>query len=292
MAKVDFDLMFEKIGLKKEGRDAFYELLALCDRDDFKASVDGAIEAFDRGVVSDDVEDFAAYADAFAEREGIPREKMCMFIYMLLGARRLETCREEGISDDIFYKTFSDVVVHCDKYYAEKGVYGVPLDLRSWFRHYIRGTIFRIGRLEFHYTDSIYDAEIQGRKVKEGDKIISVHIPTAGRLLEEECEAAYDEARAFFKKYFGVDECIFFCYSWILQPWLAEVLPESSLIVRFQNKYDIIDFQDSPEDMLHWVFGKELDDPSLYPEDTALQRVTKARLLKGEIVGYGSGIRL
>ncbi len=287
--------MFEKIGLAKEGRDSFYELLAMCDREDFKASLDGAITEYDKEkeTNSDTLTEFGKYVDAFALREGIPGEKLSLFIYILLGARGLENYRKKGMPEDIFYETFADMVSHCEKFCAATGVYGLPCDKRRWFRHHVNGTIFRIGRLVFHYTDSIYDAEIEGRKVKKGDKIISVHIPAAGRLVEEDCEAAYDAARAFFKKYFGVDECIFFCYSWIMQPWLAEVLPESSLIVRFQNKYDIIDFQDSPEDMLHWVFGKEeIEDPTSCPEDTTLQRVTKARLLKGEIIGYGSGIRL
>ena len=65
-----------------------------------------------------------------------------------------------------------------------------------------------------------------------------------------------------------------------------------SRIVRFQSKYKIIDFVDDPGDMLIWVFPKRFENIEDYPEDNTLRRLTKERMRRGGILGYGVGVRL
>ena len=85
---------------------------------------------------------------------------------------------------------------------------------------------------------------------------------------------------------------MFFCLSWLVQPWLAEVLPADSRIVRFQKGYQIIDIVEDPGDMLIWFFSRRFDNIEDYPEDNTLRRLTKERLRRGDTLGYGVGVKL
>ena len=85
---------------------------------------------------------------------------------------------------------------------------------------------------------------------------------------------------------------VFYCASWLLQPWLPDALPETSRIVKFQSKYQILDFVDDPEDVTLWVFPQKCENIEDYPEDTSVRRAVKNRLRRGEVIGYGAGVRL
>ncbi len=279
---MNFDVLFEKIGLADAGRESFARI------DKLGLDMSRAYEEYNKGN-----DDFLKLLSELSEKTGETQEELCLYLYIRMLERTLALYCEKGISEDIFYKTMGDFHVLCEELRKTKGIYGLsPAGICRWVRNYLDCKIFRLGRLNFQYALSIYDAEIDGISVKKGDRCISVHIPAEGRLNEAECEAAYAEAREFFKKYFGEERCIFFCYSWLMQPWLCDVLSEDSLIVKFQKAYKNIDFEEDPGDVLKWVFPEELEDPNNYPEDTTIQRETKKRILSGLPIGYGSGIRL
>ena len=285
---MDFDKLFAGIGLADIGIKSFYELHMRSSDNAFAESFTRACEVFDGGDIP-----FGEYIAEFAERENVPVEVLNLYIYMRMCERSVAIYEEKGIDIEIFYATMKEVVERCWLNFDETGIYGIPQEIyRRWFRRYIGCTIFRLGRLNFDIAKSIYDTEIEGIKVCKDDPCISVHIPGGSRLDEDECEAAYDQARWFFKKYFNMNPPVFFCYSWLIQPWLAEVLPEQSLISRFQGRYKIIDFVDDPGDVLRWVFPERCENPKDYPENTTIQRAVKERILRGDIIGYGSGVRL
>ncbi len=285
---MDFEKLFDGMELSSDGRKSFYELYARRNEPEFSASVAEAFEVYEKG----DVE-FGEYIAAFATKQNVPAAVLTLYIYMLMCEKSISFYNEKGIDVNIFYATMRDVTEQCECNLKNDGVYGIPQVIyRRWFRRYIGCEIFRLGRFNFQVSESIYDTEIEGIVVKKGDPCISVHIPGGSGLAEDVCEESYALAREFFKKYFGMETPIFFCYSWLIQPWLAEELSGDSSIVKFQSKYKIIDFVDDPGDMLRWVFPETCENPEDYPEDTSVRRAAKARIIRGDIIGYGSGVRV
>ena len=285
---MDFERLFDSIGLEPIGKDNFFTLHARCSEDRFGTFVIRALIEYEKG----DTE-FGDCITEFAEREEISVEVLNLYLYIRLVEKTLEEYHTRGMDEEILYATLKDIPEKCLENFNKTGIYGIPQNIyRRWFRRYFGCEIFRLGRLQFQIVDSIYDVEADNITVSKGDTVLSVHIPAGGRLNEEDCEASYSLAREFFKKHFDMETPVFFCYSWLLQPWLSEALPEESLIIRFQSKYKIIDFVNDPGDMLLWVFPQLCEKIEDYPEDTTLRRATKERLIRGDIIGYGSGVRL
>lgn len=138
-------------------------------------------------------------------------------------------------------------------------------------------------------------AKPQWREViKPGDTLLKVHIPVAGRLLKEDCEAAYAQARQVFPKcYPEYDFKGFVCCSWLLCPSLRTFLKEDSNIVSFQQKYHLFPAKDTGADVFLYVFDKKVSsadevDFSSLPQSNTMQRGVKNLLLAGEYIhNYG-----
>lgn len=67
------------------------------------------------------------------------------------------------------------------------------------------------------------------------DIVPSVHIPGGERMDRDEVNATFTKANAFFSTYFHFVPKVYGCYSWILNPDLREVLPDSNM-VHFQDQ--------------------------------------------------------
>jgi hypothetical protein len=90
--------------------------------------------------------------------------------------------------------------------------------------------------------------------IKQGDTVIEVHIPRGGAMTPEECDKSIAMAKEFFATYFP--DCnyeYFTCHSWLLDPTLAELLPEQSNIVRFGKRYEIVKAYES-DAIFRYVF--------------------------------------
>lgn len=123
--------------------------------------------------------------------------------------------------------------------------------------------------------------------LQPGDTLLKVHIPSKGRLLKADCDAAYERAKTVFQN--SYPEYVFkgfICNSWLLCPTLASFLRKDSNIVLFQETYHIFPAKNTATDVFLYVFGlevssaDELDLPSL-PEGNSLQRGVKKLLLEG-----------
>ena len=90
--------------------------------------------------------------------------------------------------------------------------------------------------------------------LKKGDPVIEVHIPADGPLNIEECEKSFIAAREFFARYYPeYDYKYFTCHSWLLDPTLSRVLPDSSNIIRFRDMFKNAANDDS-DAILRYVF--------------------------------------
>lgn len=287
---MDYALLFDKIGLWELGRNRFYELQSRRADPTFSRAVEEAICAYDE---SDSA--FEAYLDTFSAQEGIPAEELTLYIYLLLSERMLKSCRALGMDDGHFYETALAFFSCCKYLYDRTGIYGISRwPHREWFRRYLSNKIYRLGRLEFELIESPYSVQLGEHCLREGTPCLSVHIPRYAPLNEEECEKSYQQAKAFFKQFYGMDTCFFYCSSWLLHPWIGVCLPDGA-IANFQSKFTLVAVEEDENSIRH-MMGNVFLHPDVplaeLPQDTRIRRLIKERLENGAPLGKAHGYRL
>jgi len=255
-----------------------------------KENVDFLIDAYDRGD--------EAFGDALADvakLEKISAEELNLYIYICIYCRTYDIYRERAISDEVFFATvYREIETMAGLCRHELGVCGIMQNkYRRWMRYSLDGRLFALDALNFEIChDSEFEGEVDGERLERGGTYISVHIPRKQKLTEEGCEAAYERAREFFKKHFGIRKVIFLCHSWMLHPWLEEVLPESSGIVKFSSKYKKIEVSENLAEVKFWIFPDDENTPTeALPQDTSLRRAFVENVRRGESMGVACGIR-
>lgn len=120
-----------------------------------------------------------------------------------------------------------------------------------------------------------------------GDPVAGIHIPGGGGMTPESVDASLAQAEAFFSRYRKSIRA-FTCVSWILNPELAQRLPDSN-IAAFQRRGFPFPVRASPEgrDGLFFVFGREDDDYGTYPRDNTLRKTLLAILESGKSLCSG-----
>ena len=281
-----------RLGFTPEELEILSDIDEKC-RTDYAEDLLNAYVEYDKGD-----EAFGEYLLRFAEKSGIHVNTLNLYLYLRFLENTYKEYEKHGISEDIFIDTMSGFSVVSRLSLDKDGVLGLLQSIhRPWFRRELGCRIYTLGSLSFELLEAPCNMEIGGKSMKKGEMCISVHIPRSVRFDENSCEASYAQAREFFKKFYDMDNIIFMCHSWMLYPWLCEVLPETSAIVNFQKKFKIIQV-DENEAGVGWIFSTgtgflNKDEPiENYPEDTSLRRAAKQRLLEGKKLGAGLGIRL
>lgn len=174
------------------------------------------------------------------------------------------------------------------------GIDGVGFGHMVWGGYFIRCHLVRLGRLQFetglkHFGryDHLFDKE---------PAYIYIHIPSADNGLQaDEVDASIAMALERFAQYFPEVEGkqpVFCTHTWLLSPELREILKPESNIVKFQNRFNITEFDESVAPILSFGFkvtpGPDVDYAAL-PEDSHLRREIKKRLLNGEKLHQGWG---
>lgn len=285
---MEYACFFDKINLSQGGREVFAKLHKHADELGFRQMVESAFRAYDEG---DAV--FGEFVIANAEPWGVTTEELILYLYLLKGRDSLVSSLQKGLPEDVLVAALSTLSSSCDLCWEQIKVYGIPQKTyRNWSRCALDGRIFPLGRLQFELLPSPCTVELEGRRLEEGQPCVSVHIPAAGSLDEETCEAAYAQARVFFDQHFGMKPCFFMCNSWMMHPWLSEDLPATSRVVQFQSKYTLVEAKNNEQAIRTWVFGRTTVPLEELPEDNSLRRAAKARLLKGMPIGTARSFRL
>lgn len=176
------------------------------------------------------------------------------------------------------------------KYYGTGG-----FDQQGWLVRHFRGTLFRLGRLQFDravLTIDEYQAEPEGGP-KDGTPVLEVHIPGDGPFTPEACDVSFQRARPFFHAHFPDERHEHgTCRSWLLDPQLTKFLPETSNIVRFQRRWT--PFGPTPDcdsDVLEFVrhVPPGTGDLAALPRGTTLQRAIVSHLQSGGHWRQGCG---
>lgn len=286
---LDFEKHIEAIRLQPQAAESFRKLHSRSGDPAFEARVADGFAAYDQG---DEV--YGQYLAEFAAEEGTTAEEMNLYSFLRLSERTWKLYQEKGIGKDVFYESFYSMTVCCQVCYERIGIYGIDqVTYRKWQRYVLDGTLFRLGRLEFQLKEFDYDIDVDEFHIPAGTTVLSVHIPRYLPLKDEDCEKSYAWARSFFREFYGMEQCIFTCGSWLLHPWMQEVLPETSSIVVFQKKFKLFRVEQKVESAVSWIFpGFAGRDISEFPTDTSLRRAAIERIKTGKSIGVAFGIRI
>ena len=281
---------FEKIHIIPECQNVFFEIAKRECRADFEEKVKLSIEKIKESDAS-----FGEYIPGFAKEENLTPEELNLYIYLRILKDTYHDCKSRGISDEIFAESAASINANARGCMKRCGIYGVPQKVyREWLRIIVLGKLYSLnGRFKFEIRESDCAGEVAGRKINVGDTVISIHIPSGFKLEKEEFEASIQDAREFFGKYFGMENIIFRCCSWLMHPWLQDALPAGSRILDFQNSFQILDTEENLEEVMAWVFpGYSAEDISALPADTSLRRACIENLKNHVPMGLGTGFRI
>lgn len=222
-------------------------------------------------------------------------EGRCLWIYVYLATlphiRRWH--HQRGIPDEVSWDTLSDLGRHVGRYRRRHGVSG--LDSVGWLSLHFRGAIYTLGRLQFNlyrlrtglagprFWYEPGDARGERPGFRPGDPALGMHIPEAGPLDPDACDASLARARTFFPRFFPEHAFrVVTCTSWLLDAQLGGVLPPESNIVRFQNRFQLVPgAADGDQDIFWFVFHRPPDAIETLAPRSTLERAIVAHLRAG-----------
>lgn len=213
--------------------------------------------------------------------------QLLLFLLMTKGLRTYYSDRQ--LPEQIYWDSCKDLywkLMECHDVYGIWGSF-----VARWFSGFFRLNRFALGRFQFELNDFPDDYEKAGhRRPPEMTKVISVHIPSAGKLDRRTYLESYRMAAQFFSDAFPGEQIAFFCASWMLFEPHRTFLKADSGVVQFMNDYDIYRLEYTNNDMWR-IFHQEYDENAHdLPEETSMQRGYKQWLLSGHTAGYGVGI--
>lgn len=199
--------------------------------------------------------------------------------------------QERDLPEDIYDDSVLDLKW---KAFECKDVYGVwGMFVGWWTIQFFRLKRFGIGRFDYNLVELPYDAYIDGKNIKKGEIYISVHIPSSGPLIYEECKSSYKKAAVFFSERYGIKTIIFGCRSWLLSPNNRKILPQNSRILKFSSDYTIIETTKCPDNPDLWrIFGimnmpEKVDD---LPQDNSFRKMFANWIKNGGTIDTAFGL--
>lgn len=227
-----------------------------------------------------------------SELSGTNPYTVFLLFFICLSKHTRELYEEKNIDYAVFYDSMYDL--KCKLYECHKlhGIWGTFV--AGWFPRFFQLTRFALGRLQFETDVFKYTYSKNGYTLNPGDTVLSIHIPSRGPLLHEDCLESYRRASVFFKDLFVQKPTAFLCESWLLFPSHKEFLPETSNILAFMSDFAIISsgFSDDYDDLWRIFYKEYTGNIDELPQDTSLQRAYIGWLRKGNKTGYGYGVFL
>lgn len=204
-----------------------------------------------------------------------------------------ELYKKNGYSDELWKASVRDLGFknrECFEVYGEWGLF------TDWFHLFLELKIFSLGRLQYEldrYSMTNVPMVRHGIKLIPNEtNILSIHIPSDGRLSEADVFDSFKKAYDFFKGYIFDKKIIFQCSSWLLYPRMLEFMSPNSNLSKFINCFEILDMGLDPKFSNCWrLFGRDYSEGSkALTRNTTLQKQYAKWLDNGGIPGYGKGI--
>lgn len=222
----------------------------------------------------------------FAKQEN--GDLLSVLVYMTAAGYTHEKYKAKGMSDDVFYNTFNCLPEKMETHMKHFGTWGYGAV--TWPISHLNLTLFRIGRLGYAFVPAPHEPLMAGEEVlvAENEPYIYMHISDNEKLVG--FAESVQEARAFFRQFYPeYADCVYMTNTWLLEPRLAEILPESSNIMQFQKIFNIYDRYDCRSEVLKRVFGVEKENLDEYEPTSSLGRAVVTYLKSGKELGRGLG---
>lgn len=248
----------------------------------------GQCEKFNQMLFTGDP-DLSESLKQYAKAERISSSSFLLFMceYNSYTTKRLYAAR--GMDMTVYYESMLDITIWAKTCWRETGCWG--MGNYNWITRSLTASLFRLGRLQFQfsrYTGREYNHA--GVTVKNGDRVIEIHIPEGGSFSREKRLASYRRAYDFFNQ---TGNAVFICESWLLYKRHFEFLPENSNTIDFMREFELVECveNDSPADLWR-IFGfmDSYDDVEALPKETGLQKAYAAWWAKHHKTGYSYGI--
>lgn len=200
----------------------------------------------------------------------------------LLALREYE---ERGIGREIFRATMAFMARFSGEALARKG--RVEWTWGWWFPRQLALREFRLGALECEMTEGV----AFGGKPAGGKRRIFLHIPADADLSDGAVDASVAAAKAFFPKHFpDFADAEYVCESWMPSPALREIMPETSRVRRFSERFSVVFWEEDSPAFRDWIFPAAASAPAEdLPESTSLRRAVRRHLLSGGKIGWAEG---
>lgn len=270
---MELSLLFDKISFPKQARDGVLSHIKGVDLQKYEKYIEGLMCATDYA---------KAYEALKAEIGEDAHERTMLCIELVSAVRAHANYVARGISDEIYFETMKVYTRYAQEYLDTYGTWG--FDRGFWVPRHSALTIFRLGTLEYEYTSV------------RGEQVIYVHIPGDAVLTDEKMDESVAFAREFTGRYYPERaECKMITETWLIAPRLRPLLREDSRILKFMNRFEIVD-ESSSEGALRFLFNQprviplcEVDVDAL-PGDTSLRRAVKELYKSGVGLGQAYGI--
>lgn len=192
-----------------------------------------------------------------------------------------------GIPSDVTTATMAELATQLFYHRSITGAGG--LSAHQWLTAHFRGVLFRVGRLLYERQRVWFDTDHGPRK---GDLALGVHIPR-GRLTPQSCDESFAAAQRFFATHFPDEHPLRWatCVSWVLDPQLRNSLGPDTNILRFQDRFTLLDEPDpadGDQPTVEAVFARSPGTGSL-PRTTSLERAIDDHLREGGHWHYRTG---
>jgi hypothetical protein len=130
------------------------------------------------------------------------------------------------------------------------------------------------------------------RLAQPGANALSVHIPAGAPLDPAACAASFEQAGAFFPRYFPEHRFgVFTCWTWMLDPQLATALPSEANLTEWLRMWRLFPLPGAhDEQTIERVFGRRVTDPFAVPPRTSLQRAVQQGMRDGVHWRQGGGV--
>lgn len=171
------------------------------------------------------------------------------------------------------------------------GIGGIRFSQMIWGSYFMNGKLIQVGRLQYEYDEEIPNIV---KRYKNGDYVY-IHIPRGTKLDIKEVEKSIKNSKEKIKKFYpeiDISNLQYYTNTWLLSNELNAILDRDSNIIKFKNKFDIIEQTENINDFLIFVFQeKDLDvEYKNLREDTKLQRGLKQYLLSNKQLHIGLGV--
>lgn len=177
------------------------------------------------------------------------------------------------------------------------GINGIRFSQMVWGSNFMNGRLIQIGRLQYELRITNNKDKLEKIKKYYNNKdYVYIHIPEDKNLLEKDVDESIKNAKKYIPLYFkeiDIDNAIFYTLTWLLSEELDDILDKESNIIKFKNKFTILEQNENEKAFLNFVFKEGLKEKINYSElkeDTSLQRKIKQYLLEGKKLHIGFGI--